>query len=203
MFRVRFFFVRVFLVTAIFVSALSVNRSAFAKQIDLKRQYGIQPVSAAPVVYTTVMVGQARDIFQKVNYQRRMKGMLPLVWDEGLAKMASAFSKQMADDKFFAHVDNEGRTMADRVVEFEIKDWQKLGENLYMAKGFLEPVDLAIDGWMKSKTHRENILDPDWTHTGVGVYSTKDGATYFTQEFMRKVVSSSSASHHDPDWLGR
>jgi uncharacterized protein YkwD len=132
-----------------------------------------------------MMVGQARDIFQKVNYQRRTKRLRLLVWDEELAKMAAAYSRQMAEGDFFSHYDNDGKTIAERAEDFDLGKWKKLGENLFTSEGYVEPVDIAVDGWLKSETHRENIFDPGWTHTGIGVYS-KGQKTLITQVFLKK-----------------
>ena len=92
----------------------------------------------------------------------------------------------MAEQDFFSHFDPDGRTIVERAENLEIDDWLKIGENLYKSKGYLVPTDIAVDGWMKSDSHRENIVDPDWTHTGVGVFQTKDNQTFITQAFMRK-----------------
>jgi len=37
-----------------------------------------------------------------------------------------------------------------------------------------EIVDLAVDGWMNSEGHRENILYKDYTHSGIGVVKVND-----------------------------
>jgi hypothetical protein len=47
-----------------------------------------------------------------------------------------------------------------------------------------DPVEVAVDGWMKSAGHRRNILEPRYRQTGFGVAIAGDGAIYFTQLFL-------------------
>ena len=185
MLKFRLILLRVVLIGAVFVSALSLNRFVFSKSSETGRFESSHLIGPAPIVVTTMMVGQARDVFQKVNYQRKTKRLKPLVWDEDLAKMAAAYSKQMAEDDFFSHYDNKGKTIAERAEDFKIGKWKKLGENLFKSEGYVDPVDIAVDGWLKSKPHKKNIFDPGWTHTGIGVYS-KGEKTFITQEFVKK-----------------
>jgi uncharacterized protein YkwD len=37
-----------------------------------------------------------------------------------------------------------------------------------------------------SHNHRANILNPDFTHVGVGILRGPDGMFYITQEFVQK-----------------
>ena len=77
----------------------------------------------------------------------------------------------------------DGTTVSDRL-RAAGKTFIAIGENLASSTATREPVEAAMDGWMKSPGHRENILRPDFTDTGVGV--CHDGATYyFTQLFLR------------------
>ena len=39
----------------------------------------------------------------------------------------------------------------------------------------------AVEGWFNSKDHRENLLNGEYTHTGIGVYKT-----YFTQNYIKR-----------------
>ncbi len=92
----------------------------------------------------------------------------------------------MGDEDFFSHFDNDGHSIVDRIDVHEIVDWKKIGENLFMSQGFDSPADVAIDSWMKSRTHRDNILDGEWTDTGIGIFTTEKNRIYVTQTFMRK-----------------
>jgi uncharacterized protein YkwD len=36
---------------------------------------------------------------------------------------------------------------------------------------------------MRSASHRENILDPEWRGTGIGIAYARDGEIYITEVF--------------------
>ncbi|TNE79973.1 MAG: CAP domain-containing protein [Bacteroidetes bacterium] len=57
-----------------------------------------------------------------------------------------------------------------------------LGENVYMSSGSTTP-DEALDAWIHSSGHRENIKDKSWKKVGYGIAVAKDGETYYTQLF--------------------
>ena len=186
MFKFRFLRLRITLLVAVLITTLAVSRISLGKGLDIQKHKGLNFNAPAPVVVSTYLVGNAQSVFRKINFQRESKGLKRLLWDEKLAMLALDYSKKMADQDFFSHFDPDGRTIVDRAEELEIDNWLKLGENLYKSEGYIEPVDIAVDGWMKSPSHRANIIDPDWTHTGVGYFTTKDRKTFITQVFMKK-----------------
>jgi len=51
------------------------------------------------------------------------------------------------------------------------------GENL--ASGFLSAEDV-VESWMNSTSHKENILNFEFTHIGVGYYAGGSNGTYWT-----------------------
>jgi len=120
-----------------------------------------------------------------VNNERRKKGLTDLYWDEDLAKMARNYSKKMARESFFSHFDRDGNSVVDRAKDSDIKGWNKIGENLFFCEGYDSFDALAVRGWMNSSEHRRNILDRQFTTTGIGVAQTRDGRIYITQVFIR------------------
>ena len=63
------------------------------------------------------------------------------------------------------------------------KTFTAAGENLAYIEA-RDPAAKAVAGWMKSPSHRENILSRDFVMTGVGACRA-GRATYFTQLFLR------------------
>ncbi len=120
-----------------------------------------------------------------VNNERRKKGLGDLYWDDELAKVARAFSRQMARESFFSHFDRNGKSVVDRAKSFNITGWSKIGENLFFCEGYDAFDSLAVRGWMNSSEHRRNILDRQFTTTGIGVAQTRDGRIYITQVFIK------------------
>jgi uncharacterized protein YkwD len=132
-----------------------------------------------------------RRIFQLTNDARRKNGLPPLAWDDNLTLKAREKSDDMLQKNYFSHTSPEGKTLKDRMQEEKpatIRNLSRIGENIYMGSRLDYAVDiktqarLIVDGWMTSPGHRRNILDPNYTHLGVGV-SARDKMCYATQVF--------------------
>lgn len=138
------------------------------------------PQLAPQSTSTTRMETQVR---QQVNAIRQKNGLGSLKNNEQLAQVARQYSQKMANQKFFSHTSPQGDTMVQRVRSAGIFYWM-LGENLFMGTNLPQPVGDAVQGWMDSPGHRENILRPEFRETGIGVWH--NGNTYyFTQLFMQ------------------
>jgi len=127
-----------------------------------------------------------REIFELINQERNKKGLGELSWDASLSRLARAYSQKMARENFFSHYDRSGEAVDGRARQMHIKSWSKIGENLFFCQGFGNPNELAVRGWMKSASHRENILDPDYTDSGIGIAESEDGKIYITQIFIER-----------------
>lgn len=182
----RLFKLSVVLAVAVLITVMATYRYGLGRVSESTRHGLLQRNVPVPVVSTTLMVGEASEVFQKVNNERRIKKLKPLIWNEKLSGLASDYSKQMAEEDFFSHFDPDGKTVVDRAFDNEITDWKKIGENLFLSVGYSDISDVAVRGWMKSRSHKKNILDAEWTHTGIGVYKTSDERTYITQVFMTR-----------------
>lgn len=119
----------------------------------------------------------------RINAIRREHGLDPLESDSALDRIARAHSRRMSTEEFFAHTDPDGEGVDDRLRGAGIS-YRRVGENISMSVNVPDPVEQAVAGWMKSPGHRENILHPDYTHSGIGIW--RNGRTYhFTQVFHR------------------
>jgi uncharacterized protein YkwD len=90
----------------------------------------------------------------------------------------------MATRGFFSHDDPE-RGGPDRRLTRAGIPWRAVAENIYRQRGYRDPVARAVEGWMRSPGHRQNILNPEYTHSGTGVFISGDGTAYYTQIFLR------------------
>ena len=107
----------------------------------------------------------------------------PLRVDPDLARIARAYSCALLGRGALSHTGADGTTVSDRI-RAAGKSFSAIGENLASSTGTREPAAAAMNGWMASAGHRENILRADFTDTGVGV--CRDGTTYYvTQVFLR------------------
>lgn len=156
----------------------------------MKRKLFSSYVLTAVLFASAVLVSaQSRgeyDVYQLINQERSKARLGTLEWDDRLAKLARDYSRQMAREGFFGHYDRSGRTVTERALSANIKDWSIIGENLFFCEEHPSFIQTAVTGWMKSRTHRTNILDRDWTTTGIGIATARDGSIFVTQVFTRQ-----------------
>jgi uncharacterized protein YkwD len=120
-----------------------------------------------------------------VNRTRSAAGRSPLAWSRRLAVIARGHSYDMALRHYLAHESLEGVTPAERI-RGEGIGYQELGENIYLDQNpDGELPQRAIEGWMASPPHRDNLLSADFRESGIGVAHGADGETYVTQDFIR------------------
>lgn len=125
------------------------------------------------------------DIFNLVNQERRRKRLDDLEWNDDLARLARDYSRKMARENFFDHYDSDGESVIDRAKSARLKDWSKIGENLFYCEGFSNYANIAVKGWLKSSSHRRNMLDREWMETGIGIAKSRGGKIYVTQVFIK------------------
>ena len=103
-----------------------------------------------------------------------------------MAKIARLHSGNMAKHTFFSHSGVDGLMVNDRADSFGIYDWSAIGENIAFTRGYEKPAELACESWMKSPSHRDNLLSRKWQASAIGVAKALDGTFYFTQVFFLK-----------------
>lgn len=142
------------------------------------------PQAAVPHTALDPLRVLEQKIFAAVNEQRRGHGLRDLRWSDQLAQEARAQSVAMMERGFFAHLDPARGGLSARLSRAGIR-WLRCGENIYREKGFDDPVTEAVEGWMKSHGHRQSILDPAFTASGVGIAISPDTEYFLTQIFVR------------------
>lgn len=113
------------------------------------------------------------------NAYRAEQGLPLLDRDGQLAWIGRFFGNSLGRQGRMEHVDEEGRSPGDRIALLHRQQIGPGGENLFGSNIFRrsDPVaaaELAVDGLMDSPGHRENILNRDWTHAGMGAVVTRD-----------------------------
>jgi uncharacterized protein YkwD len=131
-----------------------------------------------------VITSVEKQAFDLINKKRSEAGLEPLVWNDELAELARLHSQDMADQKYFSHRGSDGSMVDDRADKLGIKNWSAIGENIAFERGFDDAANFAVERWMESPTHKQNLLDKRWKETGMGVAILPDGTFYFTQVFL-------------------
>ena len=134
-------------------------------------------------------------IFQLTNEARRKNGLPTLDPDEALSAAAQNYSDELLRGNFFSHKNLEGKGPQERMDEEQPARQgykYRVGENIaaYSKLDYSDTKIMArmvLDGWMTSPGHRQNILNPRYTHFGVGV-SVQGDQMRVTQEFARRTA---------------
>ena len=154
--------------------------------VDSDRAASDDDASNAPTNRTLREIAALeKECLAQVNLVRQAHGLSTLSLDDDLLEVARAYSRRMAQERFFAHEDPEGRTVRQRVDRAGIK-WQMIGENLAYSNGYLSPVAASLHGWMESEPHKRNMLDPDFQQTAIGAWISSNGTVYFTEIFLKR-----------------
>jgi uncharacterized protein YkwD len=118
----------------------------------------------------------AREVFDRINAERRARGIAPLLWDPELAGSATAWSREMAGHGF--RHSNLRTAMAEHDNQYT-----RLGENIFAGSGAYADAGSAHVAWMRSSDHRLNVVQTGYTSVGIGVYCDGAGKAWVTEHF--------------------
>lgn len=153
-------------------------------------QFSISTVSRVqPQILGVSSQISGSDIINLTNQRRVEAGLEPLLVNDQLAQAAQAKGGDMVSKDYWAHVSPDGKTPWFFITSSGYK-YSTAGENL--ARDFSD-AQSVVSAWMASKSHRENLLDPNFTEIGVSVLDSNIGGingVLVVQEFGRpqKVV---------------
>jgi len=107
----------------------------------------------------------AGKVLDQTNQQRIQTGLEALRYSDTLSKSAQAKAEHMFANNYWAHNAPDGTTPWDFFKQVDYQ-YQIAGENL--AKDFYDTSSM-MSAWMKSPTHRDNIVNPKYKEIGIGV----------------------------------
>lgn len=139
-----------------------------------------QPAPApVPQPGVTVTADEAR-MLELINRERQNVALKPLQMDLTLVRLARMKSQDILDKNYFAHTSptygSPFKMMKDAGVTYKIA-----GENLSKAKD----MPTSHVRLMASEAHRANILNPGFTHVGIGIVYYQYGVVV-TQLYIGK-----------------
>lgn len=120
-------------------------------------------------------------VLELVNQERAKQGLKPLVMtDAKLSDCADAKAKDMVINNYFDHTSPTYGSVTNMINKWGIS-WRANGENI--AKGQRTPQEV-MNSWMNSSGHRANILNPNFTHIGIGIAKNSSGQLVWVQQFI-------------------
>jgi uncharacterized protein YkwD len=120
-----------------------------------------------------------RRVLELVNHNRRRGGCGNLTVDRRLVVAANRHASEMGRRDYFAHKDARGGRAGDRVRAAGYR-WSRYSENIAHGQ---DSVGEVVRAWMRSRAHRENIMNCDLREVGVGLAFAADGTPYWVQDF--------------------
>jgi len=130
-------------------------------------------VATAPADYASM----ADDVLKYVNEYRRKRKLPALVMNAAMSAEAQKHSENMAARRTsFGHNGFQGRW---KRISSQVSGVSEIAENV--ALGSTSGKE-AVDNWLKSPVHKENI-EGRYKITGIGIAADKKGVLYFTQIF--------------------
>lgn len=106
------------------------------------------------------------DLLNLVNKERAEKGLSPLKYDPRLSDAARRKAADMFEKDYWAHFAPDGQTSPWGFIREAGYNYMFAGENL--AKGFTDSSS-AVEAWMGSQTHRDNILSDRFEDIGFAI----------------------------------
>jgi hypothetical protein len=116
-----------------------------------------------------------------VNQARQARGVPSLDTDGSLASVALAQARRMASRDTLYHNPN---------LQSDVTNYRWVGENV----GYGPSLDVIQDAFMKSPSHKANILDRDFTEIGIAAVKDGDGRTWVAQVFRRPSSDAGSST---------
>ena len=123
----------------------------------------------------------AAQVVNLTNVERARRGHVRLRANARLTRAAQIHAEQMARARQAAHVlRNANYPQAEDRLAAAGYQWEWCGENVASGQS---SAAAAMDDWMHSHGHRENILNPHFTEMGAGYARDRAGRPYYVQVF--------------------
>jgi len=106
-----------------------------------------------------------KDLLTYTNVKRKEAGLSELRLNSALTSAAHQKAEDMFKDQYWAHISPDGTEPWDFILG-QNYDYIYAGENL--AKNFNNSRDV-VEAWMKSSSHKENLLSPNYDEIGFAV----------------------------------
>lgn len=120
-------------------------------------------------------------IFELVNKERIKNNASPLKINDDLARAADNKAKFLIENNIFEH-NTQNKKFSDWIKESGY-NYSFIGENL--AENFVDSKS-TIEAWLESESHKENMLNKNFTETGIAVVQ-KNNRIIIVQIFGRPI----------------
>jgi uncharacterized protein YkwD len=140
------------------------------------------------------------ELVRLLNGERCNNRLPPLKIDLTLMSVARQSSQYMADKDESSHHIINGKRTAQRVKESGYCNHDYSTEIILTYPLFTKHSNFAkaMESWMNSSEHKDNILASNKEELGVGLATSRSNTTYFTVVFSSKISPYEKKTHHAP-----
>lgn len=122
-----------------------------------------------------------QEVFNLINQQRTNNGLSALKIDNEVQRIARVKAQDMVDNNYFSHTSPTYGSPFDMLNSFRVT-YKTAGENISGNSSNSG----AVNAWMNSQGHRENILNGSFNYTGIGVIKGSKYGKIYVQMFIQK-----------------
>lgn len=114
-------------------------------------------------------------LFELCNQARVNVGVEPLLFDEGICKVAYTRCNEQISSLIKGHTRPNGEKFYTEFYEHGLR-YKSYGENIVIIRSTTQSQEKkALELWMNSDSHRENLLNPKWRYSGICVLICEEG----------------------------
>jgi tetratricopeptide (TPR) repeat protein len=122
----------------------------------------------------------ADETLELLNLSRQEAGLNSLTPHKALSMLATRHSQEQAARGRISHYSYEFGLSTERRIFISYPDLDRLAENVARNRS----VKLLHEALLRSDGHRQNRMDPKFTHVGVGLARANSAALYLTEIFV-------------------
>lgn len=161
---------------------VSVNAKTSNATLKPNHQFLTNTPQVSYIAQANTLTSIEQAVHAQINQYRQQHNLPILKLDERISNIARTHSQNMASGAVaFSHIGFQERVQAIA----KIIPLQAAAENVAYNKGYFDPASQAVQGWLNSSGHRQNI-EGQYNLTGIGVAQNNKGEYYFTQIFIRQ-----------------
>nr|WP_206154918.1 CAP domain-containing protein [Clostridium muellerianum] len=139
------------------------------------------PKTPSAKTNSNTLSASEQQMIKMVNDARAQNNLPALKIDTQLCNVARIKAQDMIDNNYFSHSSPKYGSPFDMMKSFGVK-YVAAGENI----AGNQSVQNAQNALMNSPGHRKNILNPDFTHIGIGIRQGGPYSNMFSQMFISK-----------------
>lgn len=119
------------------------------------------------------------DLLNKINEERQKENLQPLFFRSDLLEIAKLKAEDLTTNNYFSHNSKKYGLIFDMLKQNNI-EYKIAGENLAGARNN----KLALQGWLNSPTHKDNILEEKYKYTAIYIIDSNTYGKIYVQAFL-------------------